>query len=43
MFGLIKRIFMRLLISIVKASNHTIILIIQYLKQSEMYDSTYSY
>ena len=37
MFGIINKMFMRLLISIVNASNHTKCV------QSEMYDSTYSY
>ena len=41
MFGLIKKMLMGLLISIVNASDHT--KCVSFVKQSEMYDSTYSY
>ena len=40
MFGFIKKIFIGLLTSIFNASNHTKMHIV---KQSDMYDSTYSY
>ena len=39
MFGLMKKIFMGLLISLVNAKSCKI----RFVKQSEMYDSTYSY
>ena len=41
MFGLIKKMLIELLISIVNASDHT--KCVSFVKQSEMYDSIYSY